>query len=93
MERLQQPSRLVSVPQQYSHRRNCCFLLWRMLETIVVLALTGIFTAVITLIANLAISYFSPVRYLIVSSLGHQHVLACLVRWPPFPPTKTGSVT
>jgi H+/Cl- antiporter ClcA len=56
-------------PQGYFDRGHCCFMLWRMMEASVLLAITGIITALITLAVNISVYYFTPLRFLLVSSL------------------------
>ena len=53
----------------YDQGVNCCFMLWRMMEASILLAITGVLTAVVTLIVNVSVYYFTPVRFLIVSTL------------------------
>lgn len=53
----------------YFDRGHCCFMLWRMMEASVLLAITGVVTALITLAVNVSVYYFTPLRFLIVSSL------------------------
>jgi len=65
----------------YDQGVNCCFMLWRMMEASILLALTGVLTAVVTLIVNVSVYYFTPVRFLIVSTLDSEQshwVAACV---------------
>jgi uncharacterized protein YbjQ (UPF0145 family) len=51
-----------------------------MMESIMVLAATGILTGFITLAANVAISFFQPMGMMIVGALQNYVWLACPVR-------------
>jgi hypothetical protein len=65
----------------YDQGVNCCFMLWRMMEASILLAITGVLTAIVTLIVNVSVYYFTPVRFLIVSTLDSEHshwVAACV---------------
>lgn len=57
----------------YDQGVNCCFMLWRMMEASILLAITGVLTAIVTLIVNVSVYYFTPVRFLIVSTLDSEH--------------------
>ena len=56
-------------------------MLWRMMEASILLMLTGVLTALITIFVNLSVYYLDPVRFLIVSALDQAqgHVVAALV--------------
>lgn len=65
-------------------------MLWRMMEASVLLAITGVITALITLAVNVAVYSFTPVRFLLVSAVddttphadetsGRNHGLAALL--------------
>ncbi len=57
-------------------------MLWRMMEASLLLAITGIITALITLAVNVSVYHFTPLRFLIASSLDTgswgSHCLAAL---------------
>ena len=57
----------------YDQGVNCCFMLWRMMEASILLAITGVLTAVVTLMVNVSVYYFTPVRYLMVSTLDREY--------------------
>lgn len=65
----------------YNRGANCFFMLWRMMEASILLALTGLLTAVVTLIVNISVFYFAPARYLIVNAMDwkENHVVAASI--------------
>jgi len=65
----------------YDQGVNCCFMLWRMMEASILLAITGVLTAVVTLLVNVSVYYITPVRYLMVSTLDQEysHWVAAIV--------------
>jgi len=50
-----------------------------MLETVMVLALTGVLTGAATLCVNLAVYYFSPIRDMVVIAFVGHKIIGCLV--------------
>lgn len=44
-------------------------MLWRMMEASLLLAITGIITALITLAVNVSVYYFTPLRFLLASAI------------------------
>ena len=76
------PHHTTPATQGYFDRGHCCFMLWRMMEASLLLAITGIITALITLAVNVSVYHFTPLRFLIASSLDTgswgSHCLAAL---------------